>query len=154
MLLRHWLREVDISLPNFASYAEWFAYRQARQNPQVYIDRFVANLKGVRPSVAPEYDAFLERAGVCGSATISSTIAMRVDRIRIGTAYLRDSELFKTIFHEEMHIRVRNYALQGRQHHLRLATDPLNDILEEEYVEDVAIRYYNMYIRRYGAFAH
>jgi len=153
-VIRHRKRETEITPPDFKklydddyeAYTALQNYYFARHDIQQFIDRFVADLQGVKPSVRPVYNRNL-------SKLVSGRVLLRPERqsIEIGSGYLRDSELFKTIFHEEMHVRL---YLRARESSLR-AKKIISDIdVEEEYVENVALRYFRFYVRQYGKFEH
>lgn len=139
---------LDLPVPTFETLDEALAYGQRFYDPQQFIDEFIARLKGhARLSAAPRYDALLVASG-------SAVIAARREAIKIGrAALLRDTELFKTIFHEELHLRLMQRARPGNMHALELVTHP--DIFAaEEYVELVAARYLRQYELKFGRFKH
>jgi hypothetical protein len=145
-------REVEIGKPKFNSLDEFNVHAERYSDPQKFIDDFVDNLQGVKPSRAPRYDPKLQSSG---SATVGTE---EVYRIRLGEqAIHRDSELFKTIFHEEMHLRIDrriNARTLPDSTLSRLTDSRFNSVLdaEEEYVEMVAVRYYSFYQRKFGSF--
>ena len=147
-------REVKIGKPNFTNLDEFYEHAARYAYPQGFVDDFVEDLQGVKPSRRPLYDSTLQPAG---SATVGGD---NVYRIRIGEQGIhRDSELFKTIFHEEMHLRIDKRMRAGNlpDRTLSRLTDPrFESVLEaeEEYVERVAIRYYSLYRRRFGDFPY
>jgi len=76
------------------------------------------------------------------------------EAIKIGaSALIRDSELFKTLIHEEMHLRLLRKARRGHHFALNLVTDPELS-LEEDYVEAVGVRYLRMHERAFGRLKH
>ena len=91
----------------------------------------------------------------------AATTVSGMERIRVGyDAIIRDSELFATIFHEEMHLRVMQKALRDQAKGKIKATSKWIDlhtgprILEEDYIEAVARRYLRKYEDKLEAFAH
>jgi len=76
------------------------------------------------------------------------------EAIKVGHAGLiRDSELFKTLAHEEMHLRLMRKARRGHRNSLEVVTHP-DPLIEEDYVERIAIKYLRMYERAFGKFKH
>jgi hypothetical protein len=130
------------------SLEESLEYGQRFQDPAAYIDNFMRHLKGrIRFSAVPKFDAFLVAMG-------SAVIAINQEAIKIGgNALIRDSELFKTILHEEMHLRLFRKARKGNERALEMVTDP-DTFSEEDYAERVALRYWRMYERTFGKFRH
>lgn len=140
-------REIEIEPPIFDRIEEFYEYAVRRDEPQKFIDEFVGNLKGLKPFVKPIFAGKLLNAG-------SARVEIGKERIRLGEkALIRDSELFKTIFHEEMHLRIMKKAVDGNFRALNLVTDP-NRFLEEYYAEKVALRYFRFYERKFGMFKH
>lgn len=140
-------RETEVEPPTFEKIEEFYEYVRRRDEPQKFLDEFIAELKGVKPSVKLIFDAKLISAG-------SARVAVGKERIRIGEkALIRDSELFKTVFHEEGHLHLMRKALKGNSRALELVTNP-NRFPEEEAVEKAAIRYLRLYERRFGKFKH
>lgn len=85
-----------------------------------------------------------------GSAVLTDGAAA----IKIGEKGLvRDSELFKTLVHEEIHLRLIRKARRGRPRALDLVTNP-DALVEEDYAERVAVRYLRCYERRYTRLKH
>jgi hypothetical protein len=105
-------------------------------------------LKGqIRFSAVPKFDPFLVAMG-------SAVIKANEGAIKVGvSALIRDSELFKTIFHEETHLRLLKKARQGNQRALEIVTNP-DAFIEEDYAEQVALRYWQMYEKAFGQFRH
>ena len=142
------LRDVEISPPTFDTFEESLEYAERFRQPQVFIDQFADLLRnGLKFSARLKYDQWLSAAG-------SAVISAGQEAIKIGQAALiRDSELFKTIVHEEMHLRLIRKAREGRYFALNLVTDP-DPSVEENYVEDIAVRYLRMYQRAFGKLKH
>ncbi|MGH9799655.1 MAG: hypothetical protein ACRD82_04760 [Blastocatellia bacterium] len=142
------LRDVEISPPTFETLEEALEYAERFQQPQVFVDRFVASLKGRLMFSAPlKFDSLLSASG-------SAVISPGREAIKIGEAALvRDSELFKTLVHEEMHLRLVQKARSGNQRSLEVVTHP-DLLVEEDYVERIAIRYLKMYENVFGKFKH
>lgn len=65
----------------------------------------------------------------------------------------KSHRLLKTLIHEELHLRLIRKARWGSHHALDLVTDP-NVAAEEDYVEQVAVRYLKLYERRVGRLRH
>lgn len=155
-------RNVAIGKPLFDTYAEKVRYEQSRQIPQDYINTFVQMYflsRGLNFIAQPLYDDITYRKGTAGAAVISKGY----EAIRIGTAILRDSELFKTIVHEEIHLRLEIRRRRGSIKSLDIMTRPEMGLWdargwylrsEEEYAETTAVRYYQQYIIKYGKFDH
>jgi hypothetical protein len=140
-------RETEIEPPTFEKIEEFHEYARRRDEPQKFLDEFIAQLKGIKPSVKPIFDAKLINAG-------SVTVVAGKEKMRIGEkALIRDSELFKTVFHEEGHLRLRRKASKDIRRALELVTNP-DRFPEEEAVEKAAIRYLRFYERRFGKFKH
>ncbi len=140
-------REIEIEPPTFETIEEFYEYAERRNEPQKFIDEFVAQLKGLKPSVKPLFDDNLLNAG-------SARVETGKERIRLGEkALIRDSELFKTIFHEELHLRIMQKAIDGNWRTLDLVTSP-HRFLEEYYAEKVALRYFRFYEKKFGNFKH
>lgn len=142
------LRDVEISTPTFDTLEEALAYAERFQQPHAFVEQFVASLKGrLRFSAPLKFDAWLSASG-------SAVITPGREAIKIGEAALvRDSELFKTLVHEEMHLRLMRKARNGNQMALEIVTNP--DLLgEEDFVERIAIRYLKMYETVFGKFRH
>jgi hypothetical protein len=143
------IRNVEIGKPIFETYADKVRYEKARQIPQEYINGFVQShflSRGMRFAVQPIYDNITYRKGTAGTAVVSKGH----EAIKIGTAILRDSELFKTIIHEEMHLRLEMRCREGSIKSLEIITRPETGLKaidgryfrsEEEYVEEIALRY-------------
>lgn len=146
--MKKWLRDVEISPPTFDSLAEALEYRQRFQQPQRFIDDFVRGLQGrIKWSAERRYDKWLAASG-------SAIIAAGAEVIKLGEkALVRDSELFKTLIHEELHLRLIRRARRGKHHALDLVTDP-QAAVEEDYVEQVAVRYLKLYEHSYGRLKH
>jgi RHS repeat-associated protein len=142
------LREVEISSPEFSTLDERLEYGERFSRPQEFVDDFVRDLKGnTRLSEQPTYDP---RLSASGSAVISEgEQAIKVGR----SGLIRDSELFKTVFHEEGHLRQIIKARRGNIRALDLVTHP-DSALEEVYVESMALRYLRLYERTFGRFRH
>ncbi len=142
------LRDVEIAPPTFDTLEEALAYAERFRQPEVFIKEFVNSLGGrVRFSAELRYDDWLSAAG-------SAVISTGREAIKIGaSALIRDSELFKTAIHEEMHLRLMKKAAEDRRFALDLVTDP-DPSVEEHYVETVAIRYLRMYERAFGRLKH
>lgn len=141
-------RDGEISAPIFDTLEESLEYAQRFQHPQSFIDEFVKLLKGrIKLSAAPKYDSMLFASG-------SAVISQGREAIKIGWAGLkRDSELFKTLVHEEMHLRLMRKAGRDDRRALNLVTHP--DVsVEEDYVEQIAVRYLRMYERAFGELKH
>lgn len=142
------LRDVEISPPTFDTLEEALAYADRFRQPQLFIEQFAASLKGRSRFSAPlNFDPWLSASG-------SAVISPGREVIKVGeTALIRDSELFKTLVHEEMHLRLIRRARNGNQKALEIVTDP--DLLaEEDFVERIAIRYLKMYEAVWGEFRH
>ena len=74
------------------------------------------------------------------------------EAINIGEVALRrDSELFKTLVHEEYHHILARRAMEGSKRAGKILE---NLDFEERFVERNAIRVYNNYIKKYGEFEH
>ncbi|OWQ46363.1 hypothetical protein CDL60_12820, partial [Roseateles noduli] len=143
-------REVEVKPPQFDNLDDWYAYREARLDGAKYVDDFISDLKGnARLTVQPEF-----RQGTnYGGALTFPAVPVGSQKAFVGEmALVRDSELFTTIFHEEMHVRIGERAAAGNVRALDLVTGPL--IREENYVESVATRYARMYQNKYGPFQH
>jgi hypothetical protein len=141
-------REVEIAKPPFGSLDEFLEHSARYENPQGFIDNFVENLKGnVHLSQRPQYNPLFTEFKP-GSAIVTPG----QESINIGeTALHRESELFKTIFHEEGHLRLAAKAQRGNQK----ALSRISSLdAEEEYVERVAVRYYERYVKKYGGFKY
>lgn len=141
-------RDVEISAPTFDSLEESLEYTQRFQNPQRFIDEFVKFHKGrIELSALPKYDSRITASG-------SAVISQGQEAIKIGLAGLiRDSELFKTLAHEEMHLRLIRKARRNNLRVLNIVTHPEVSV-EEDYVEQIAVRYLRMYERAFGKFKH
>ncbi len=142
------LRDVEISPPVFDTLEEALEYAQRFQRPQSFIDEFVKLLKGrIELSADPKYDPRL-------LATESAVISEGREAIKIGrSGLIHDSELFKTLIHEEMHLRLIRKARRDNRCALNIVTYP--DVsVEEDYVERIAVRYLRMYERASGKFKH
>lgn len=138
------MRVSGITPPTF----ETLEYGRRFEQPERFIEGFVQDLKGsVKLSTTPRYDRRLASFG-------SAVLAEGREAIKLGRgALVRDSELFKTIFHEEIHLRLMRKARQGQRRPLGLVMHP--DVAEEEdYAERVAARYLRAYERRFGQFKH
>ncbi|BBB62286.1 hypothetical protein UNDKW_4013 [Undibacterium sp. KW1] len=143
-------REVEVSRPDFAHPDDYFAYTERYADPRGFVDDFVSQMKGIKPSVDPLYDPKLTSYG---SALVAPQVPVGSEVLRIGkSALIRDSELFKSIWHEEMHIRLGRQAQLGNWKAMELTTGPL--IHEEIYVERVATRYAKLYQMKHGQFNH
>jgi hypothetical protein len=142
------LRDVEISPPTFESLEEALEYAERFQQPQAFVDQFVASLKSkLRFSAPLKFDPWLSASG-------SAVISPWREAIKIGEAALvRDSELFKTLVHEEMHLRLIRKARNGSPKALEIVTNP-NLLIEEDFVERIAIRYLKMYEAVFGKFKH
>lgn len=156
-------RDVDVTPPVFQDYAEKVKWQHAQQYPQEYIDNFVSvvdqsgkvvggNFRNVRLTKQPQFRQLTFDKGQSGAAIVTKG----KEASFIGTAIRRDSELFKTIAHEEMHLRlaerVRRLGGAGVDN---TWSQIIRDIdLEEEYVEAVAVRYYRMFVAKNGPFPH
>ncbi|MDX2041317.1 MAG: hypothetical protein SF097_08710 [Acidobacteriota bacterium] len=142
------LRDVEISPPTFETFEEALGYAERFQQPQAFVTRFVASLNGrLRFSAPIKFDSFLSASG-------SAVISPGREAIKIGEAALvRDSELFKTLVHEEMHLRLIRKAREGSQRALNFVTDP-QIATEEDYVERIAVRYLRMYESAFEKFNH
>lgn len=141
-------RDVEISAPAFDSLEESLEYTRRFQNPQGFIDEFVKLLKGrIKLSADPKYDSRIMASG-------SAIISRGQEAIKIGLAGLIcDSELFKTLVHEEMHLRLIRKAERSNLRILNIVTNP--DVsVEEDYVEQIAVRYLRMYEGAFGKFKH
>ena len=146
--MKVWLRDMEIAPPTFATLAEALEYGQRFQQPQQFIETFLRGLHcHIIWSAPVRYDPWLASAG-------SAVLTERAAAIKIGELGLvRDSELFKTLVHEEMHLRLIGKARQGLPHALELVTNP-NMLIEEDYAERVAIRYLRGYERRFTRLKH
>jgi len=142
------LRDVEIAPPTFNTLQEALAYADRFSQPKIFIEEFANSLgRRVRLSADLRYDAWLSAAG-------SAVISAGHEAIKIGRAALiRDSKLFKTVVHEEMHLRLMRKARRGNHLALNLVTDPDLSV-EEDHVEAVAIRYLRMHERTFGKFRH
>jgi len=143
-------REVEVKPPEFNNLDDWYAYKEARSDGAKYLGDFVSNLKGnVRLTVQPEF----RQGSNYGGALSYPAVPVGAERTFVGEMGLvTDSELFKTVFHEEMHVRLGRQAASGNYKALDLLTGPLS--FEENYVEAVATRYSRMYQNKFGAFQH
>lgn len=142
------LRDVEISPPTFDTLEEALEYAERFQQPQLFVDQFVALFKWrLRFSALLKFDSLLSASG-------SAVISPGRETIKLGEAALiRDSELFKTLIHEEMHLRLRRKARKGNKSALEIVTNP-DLLVEEDYVERTAIRYLKMYETAFGKFKH
>jgi hypothetical protein len=142
------LRDVEISPPVFDTLEEALEYAERFQEPQLFIDEFVnAHRSKVKFSAPLKYDSRLAASG-------SAIISPGREAIKIGSiALIRDSELFKTIIHEEMHLRLARKARRGSPFSLNLVTEP-DAFVEEEYVERIAAKCLSRYERAFGKFKH
>ena len=115
---------------------------------RVFLDEFIAQLRGrVRFTVTPCFDTRLAASG-------STTWEAGQEAIKIGASGLiRDTELFKTLVHEEMHLRLWRKAQRDQYRALEFLTVS-DESLEEDYVERVAVRYLRSYEKRWGRFKH
>ncbi|WP_240358738.1 RHS repeat domain-containing protein [Myxococcus vastator] len=124
-------REVEVSAPEFSDLDEWYQYKERYVDPQAFIDGFVVDsCMRVKFSFRPNFDPKLKSSG-----------KVRLDvSTHIGhPALVRDSELFKTLAHEESHHRLNARAKRGSERATRLRR---NIEVEEDYVEEVAKRYF------------
>jgi hypothetical protein len=104
-------------------------------------------LSGIAFSANPVYEEGLLALG-------SAVITPPHEAIKIGKAGLvRDSELFKTLIHEEMHLRLMRKARNDNLNALLIVTSP-DATVEEEYVERIAVRCMRLHERRYGKLKH
>lgn len=142
------LRDVEISPPIFDKLEEALEYAERFQQPQLFVDAFVKAIRGrIKFSAPLKYDSHLAASG-------SAVISLGREMIKIGSAALiRDSELFKTLVHEEMHLRLAWKARRGNSFSLNLVTEP-DVFAEENYVEQVAMMYLRRYERAFGKFKH
>lgn len=142
------LRDVEISPPTFDTLEEALAYAERFRQPQMYVEQFAASLKGrLRFSAPLRFDMWLSASG-------SAVISPGCEAIKIGeVALVRDSELFKTLVHEEMHLRLIRKARNGNPKALEIVTNP-DLLVEEDFVEKIAIRYLRMYETVFGQFRH
>ena len=84
----------------------------------------------------------------------SAVIKANEEAIKVGVkALIRDSELFKTLFHEEAHLRLIKKARRGNPHAMEIVTHP-DAFIEEDYAERIAIRYWQRYEKAFGVFRH
>lgn len=128
------LREVEVSPPPFDSLDDWHLYKERYNDPQAFIDDFLKRTEmNFETKFHPTFDKKLQSSGKAkiGEASLIGERAL-----------VRDSELFKTIAHEELHQRLAQRATRGseRAQKLREVLD-----VEEDYVESVAVRYYKKY---------
>ncbi|WP_226994138.1 RHS repeat-associated core domain-containing protein [Myxococcus hansupus] len=125
------LREVEVSAPDFSDLDEWYQYKERYVDPQAFIDNFIVeNRMRVEFTFKPGFEPRLKSSG---KAKLDSST-------QIGeSALIRDSELFKTLAHEEAHHRLNERAKRGsgRAERLRRTME-----VEENYVEEVAKRYF------------
>jgi len=142
------LRDVEISPPIFNTLEEALEYAERFQRPELFIDEFVNAIRSrVKFSAQLKYDSRLAASG-------SAVISPGRETIKIGAAALiRDSELFKTIIHEEMHLRLARKTRRGNPFSLNLVTAP-DAFAEEDYVERIATKCLRHYERAVGKFKH
>jgi hypothetical protein len=140
--------DIETSPPVFETLEEALEYGQRFQYPQGYIDDFAGRVMGgVSFSSWPRYDS---RLAACGSAVVTGGR----EAIKIGRrALIRDTELFRTLAHEEIHLRLMRKARLGNRRALDLVTDP-DPAVEEDYAERVAERFLKKYERMSGRFRH
>ena len=126
-------RDIEISPPSFSCLEDWFRYRQRYQRPQQFIDDFIIQKQiKVRFTFPPTFDANL---AAFGKARIS-------EFTKIGKkALVRDSELCKTLIHEEIHHRLAAREKRGDIKARRLTASLA---LEENYADEVANRYFRL----------
>jgi len=126
-------RESEINPPSFSCLEDWFKYRRRYQEPQQFIDDFIRqkNIQ-VRFTFPPTFEPNLVSFG----------------KVRIGEftkigekALVRDSELCKTLIHEEIHHRL---AAREQRGNLRARQIRLSLALEESYADEVTNRYFRM----------
>ena len=143
-------REVEVQPPEFSNLDDWYAYKEARSDGAQYLSDFTSNLKGnARLTVQPQF----RQGANYGGALSYPAVPVGAEQTFVGEmALVRDSELFTTMYHEEMHVRLGRQAAAGNSKALDLITGPLN--VEENYVESVAARYARMYQNKYGPFQH
>ena len=112
---------------------DWFRYRQRYQNPQQFIDNFIISYRiRVKFTFPPIFCSDL----------ISFGKARIGEFTQIGKkALIRDSELFKTLIHEEIHHRI---AARERRSNLKAQRLRSSLALEENYADEVASRYLRM----------
>ncbi|RKI37803.1 hypothetical protein D7Y27_24905 [Corallococcus sp. AB004] len=131
------LREVEVSPPSFSDRDDWYTYKDRYSDPQAFVDDFIENQPmNVEFTFKPTYDPRLQSSGKAklGYASLIGEKAL-----------VRDSELFKTLAHEEMHQRLWRRLERGSERAKKL-TETLD--IEEDYVESVAVRYYRMWSRK------
>jgi len=141
---------VEVQPPEFNNLDDWYAYKDARRDGGKYLSDFISNLKGnIKLTVQPEF----RQGANYGGALSYPAVPVGAERTFVGEmALVRDSELFTTVYHEEMHVRLGQQAAAGNQKALDLITGPLS--AEESYVEAVAARYARMYQNKFGPFQH
>ncbi|VAW62462.1 hypothetical protein MNBD_GAMMA08-1541 [hydrothermal vent metagenome] len=97
-------REIEIESPSFESLNDYFEYGQRFENPQSFINEFIINQKiNVNFSFKPKFDSNIVSSGKAriGKETLIGEKAL-----------VRDSELFKTLAHEEGHQRLKIRAVK------------------------------------------
>jgi XTP/dITP diphosphohydrolase len=123
----------DISSPSFSRLEDWFRYRQRYQKPQQFIDDFIIQKRiKVRFTFPPTFEPNLAAFG----------------KVRIGEftqigqkALVRDSELCKTLIHEEIHHRL---AAREKRGDIKARKLRGSLALEENYADEAANRYFRL----------
>ncbi len=104
-------REVEVRPPEFSNLDDRYAYKDARSAEAKYLGDFVSSLKGNSSfTVQPEF----RQGANYGGALSYPAVSVGAERTFVGEMGLvRDSELFKTVYHEEMHVRLGRQAADG-----------------------------------------
>jgi len=135
-------RYSEIAPPGFSCLEDWFKYRQRYQNPQQFIDDFIIQKHiRVRFTFPPTFELNLASFGKARIGEFT----------KIGKkALVRDSELCKTLIHEEIHHRL---AARERQGDIKARKLRASLALEENYADEAANRYFRLKSREV-TFAH